>query len=66
MGFLMRFVYFWCDFIIGDDWVVAVGVVGALGISALLAHTGMAAWWVMPAAVVLLLVISLWRAMAKA
>ena len=66
MGFLMRFVYFWYDFIVGDDWVVAVGVVGALWISALLVHNGLAAWWVMPAAVVLLLVISLWRAMAKA
>ena len=53
MRFISNFVLFWYDFIVGDDWVVAVGVVVALAISALLAHTGMAAWWVMPVAVVL-------------
>jgi len=66
MGFLLRFVSFWYDFIVGDDWAVAVGVVGALAISALVAHAGKAAWWIMPVAVVVLLLISLWRATAKA
>jgi hypothetical protein len=65
MRFLINFAYFWYDFIVGDDWVVAVGVVVALAISALLAHNGMAAWWVMPVAVILLLLVSLWRATAK-
>jgi hypothetical protein len=65
MRFMSNFVLFWYDFIVGDDWVVAVGVVIALAISALLAHSGIAAWWLMPIAVVLLLLTSLWRATAK-
>ncbi len=65
MRFLMNFVRFWYDFIVGDDWVVAVGVVLALALAALLAHNGVAAWWRMPLAVVLLLLTSLWRATAK-
>ncbi len=39
------------DFIVGDDWRTAVGVVLALGITALVATTSLAAWWVMPVAV---------------
>lgn len=50
------------DFIVGDDWVTAVGVVAALGITALIAGAGVAAWWVMPAAVLGLLALSLRRA----
>jgi hypothetical protein len=50
------------DFIVGDDWVTAVGVVAALGITALTAGAGVAAWWVMPAAVLGLLALSLRRA----
>ncbi|MEO7913243.1 MAG: hypothetical protein ABIV47_26645 [Roseiflexaceae bacterium] len=50
------------DFIVGDDWVVAVGVVAALALSAVLARSEIQAWWVMLVAVVLLLSISLWRA----
>jgi len=65
MRFISNFVRFWYDFIVGDDWVVAVGVVVALAMSALLAHNDIAAWWVMPVAVVLLLMASLWRATAK-
>ncbi|MEO7912923.1 MAG: hypothetical protein ABIV47_25015 [Roseiflexaceae bacterium] len=65
MRFISNFVRFWYDFIVGDDWVVAVGVLVALALSALLEHNGMAAWWVMPLAVVLLLMISLRRATAK-
>jgi len=65
MRFISNFVRFWYDFIVGDDWVVAVGVVVALAMSALLAHNDIAAWWVMPVAVVLLLLASLWRATAK-
>jgi hypothetical protein len=50
------------EFIAGDDWLSALGIVVALGITALVAAAGIAAWWVMPAAVVLLLAISLKRA----
>lgn len=50
------------DFVVGDDWVTALGVVIALGVTAIVAGVGAAAWWVMPAAVAVLLVASLRRA----
>jgi hypothetical protein len=53
---------FWWDFIVGDDWVVAAGVAAALGLTAILTHRDIAAWWVLPTVVALVLVISLRRA----
>jgi hypothetical protein len=50
------------EFVIGDDWRVALGVVVALGITALLADSGLAAWWVMPLATLLLLTLAIRRA----
>jgi hypothetical protein len=41
---------------------VAVGVVAALGVTALIAGATATAWWVMPIAVVALLALSLRRA----
>lgn len=62
MRYLVAFGRFWYAFIVGDDWLVAVGVVVALGVTALLAHHGLPAWWLMPLAVVALLGTSVWRA----
>jgi len=50
------------EFIVGDDWRAALGVVLALALTALLATTTIAAWWVMPVAVVGLLTFSIRRA----
>jgi hypothetical protein len=50
------------DFIVGDDPVTAVGVVVALGATAVIASAGAAAWWVMPVAALALLALSLRRA----
>ena len=50
------------DFVVGDDWLVAVGVAVAIGATALVAAAGLTAWWVLPVAVVLLLADSLRRA----
>ncbi len=50
------------DFVVGDDWLTALGVVLALGLTALLASASLSAWWVMPPAVVGLLALSIWRA----
>jgi hypothetical protein len=49
------------DFVVGDDWITAVGVAVALGVTALVAEDN-AAWFVMPVAVVVLLTQSVWRA----
>jgi hypothetical protein len=51
------------DFVVGDDWRVAIGVAVAIAVTALVADTSVAAWWVLPVAVVVLLTDSLRRAM---
>ncbi len=50
------------EFVIGDDWRTALGVVLALGLTALLAETALSAWWLMPLAVLGLLALSIRRA----
>jgi hypothetical protein len=62
MSWLVRAAHAVWDFVVGDDPWTAVGVAVALGATALLAGTGAAAWWVMPLAVVVLLALSLRRA----
>ena len=54
------------DFVVGDDWLVAVGVVVALAVTYVLAHTArIAAWWLVPLALLVLLPLSLRRAARK-
>lgn len=52
-------------FVIGDDWRIALGVAIALGITALLAESGLTAWWVMPPATLLLLTLAIRRAVPE-
>jgi hypothetical protein len=59
---LEALVGFLWEFVVGDDWVIAIGVVLALGLTALVASTSWAAWWILPLAVGVLLAGSLWRA----
>jgi hypothetical protein len=59
---LRAFGAFWYDFVVGDDWQVAVAVVLGLLLTWLLATVGVASWWVLPLLVVLVLPWSLWRA----
>jgi hypothetical protein len=66
MKYVVAFVRFWWDFIVGDDWRVAVAVIAAIGLTAVIADAGVAAWWVMPVAVVLALLASLRRATRSA
>jgi hypothetical protein len=66
MRWIVAFLRFWYDFIVGDDWVIALGIVAAIALTALIAHHGLDAWWVMPLAVIALLAGSLWRALRKA
>ena len=56
---MRRFGAFWWDFLVGDDWRVAAGVVLAMGITAALATTSAPAWWVLPSAVAAVLWVSL-------
>ena len=50
---------FWYDFVIGDDWSVAVGVIAALALTYGLSATAMPVFWVLPAAVAVVLPLSL-------
>jgi len=59
---LRRFLLFWYDFVVGDDWRVAVGVVAALAVTIVLSSVGLTAWWVLPVAVLVVLPLSLRRA----
>jgi hypothetical protein len=56
---LARFVW---DFVVGDDWRIAVGVIVALGLTAIVAGAGTAAWWILPLATLAVLGLSVWRA----
>ena len=58
MKWLAQFGKFWYDFLIGDDWRLAVGVVITISGVFFVAHYGVNAWWLLPLAVALLLLIS--------
>jgi hypothetical protein len=55
-------VKFLWEFVVGDDWRIAAGVVVALGATALVAGTSVAAWWILPLVAGGLLAFSVWRA----
>jgi hypothetical protein len=55
------FLQFLWDFVVGDDWRIAVGVALALGLTAIVAGTSIPAWWVLPVAVAGLLCLSVWH-----
>jgi hypothetical protein len=56
---LLSFIW---DFVVGDDWRIALGVVAALGITALVTDTTVSAWWILPVGVAGVLGLSVWRA----
>ena len=62
MSRLAAFGRFWWEFVIGDDWLVAVLVVAAVGATAVLAAANLAAWWLLPIAILGVLWVSLRRA----
>jgi len=63
-GRLRAFGAFWYDFVIGDDWVVAAGVAAGLLATWGLHSAGVSAWWVLPLLLVVLLPVSLARAIS--
>ena len=66
MKHLAAFGRFWWEFVIGDDWLVAVLVAAAIGATAILAAANIAAWWLLPLAVPAVLWLSLRRAIRSA
>jgi hypothetical protein len=60
---IRAFGFFWWDFVVGDDWLTAAGVVLAIGVTAALTKAAdINAWWLVPVAVASLLWLSLRRA----
>jgi hypothetical protein len=57
MKYIRSFGRFWWDFIVGDDWRVAV----SFALTWFLEHEGITAWWLLPPAVALILAESAWR-----
>ena len=58
---MKRFLRFWIDFVVGDDWRVAAGIAVALAATYGLAHDRIAAWWLMPVATAGVLLAAVWR-----
>jgi hypothetical protein len=65
MSRVRAFGAFLWDFVVGDDWRTAAGVVVALGVTAVVAGSGVTAWWIVPVAALGLLATSLWRAAGR-
>ncbi len=60
---LKAFGAFWYDFVIGDDWRIALGVAIALTATFFLARaTTIPLWWLLPAVVIVALPLSIRRA----
>ncbi|HEX2384372.1 MAG TPA: hypothetical protein VHI95_17130 [Acidimicrobiales bacterium] len=61
MKYVEGFLRFWYDFIVGDDWRVAVGVVIAIAVTVFAVDRGANWWWLLPAAVGSLLTMTVLR-----
>jgi hypothetical protein len=62
---LKAFARFWYDFVVGDDWRVAVAVLAALAVTYAVSKTSAPAWPILPAVVAVLLPLSLWRVVRR-
>jgi len=62
----VRFLRFWWDFVVGDDWRAAIGIAVAIGAAALIVWAGVDAWWLIPIAIALVLGYSLSREARRA
>jgi hypothetical protein len=58
---LRGFGHFWYDFVVGDDWRLALSGATALGACGLLSHLDVTSWWLVPAVVVGTLTLTLIR-----
>jgi hypothetical protein len=56
MSPLRRFGSFWWDFVVGDDWRLAISAAFALAITTVIAEQGATSWWITPLVVTAALV----------
>jgi hypothetical protein len=62
MKYLIGFLAFWYDFLVGDDWMIAVGVILSLALSGVLIHARISAWPWLSLLIVCVLALSVRRA----
>jgi hypothetical protein len=62
MRWLVNFGRFWYDFIVGDDWTIALGVTAAVALTAVVANANLTAWPILPLTVIVGLAWSVARA----
>jgi hypothetical protein len=62
MTHLRTFGRFWYDFIIGDDWRLALGVTLSIAVAYAITHELVDAWWLLPLGVAALLGLSVHHA----
>jgi hypothetical protein len=66
MGRRIRaFAAFAYDFVVGDDWRIAVAVVAGLALTYAVSRTSVPAWWLLPVLLVVALPASLWLAVRR-
>ena len=57
---VVALLHFLWDFVIGDDWRIALAVAVALALTAVLTDNGVNAWWLVPAVAAVMLSVSVW------
>jgi hypothetical protein len=60
MSRIAAFGRFLWDFVVGDDWRIALVVVAGLGVTALVSNSSVSAWWILPVMVAAILTLSVW------
>ena len=65
MKYIAAFGRFWWDFIVGDDPILAAGVIVGIAATAAVVSAGVAAWWLLPVVAALVLGLSLRRAIRR-
>jgi hypothetical protein len=62
--YLTRFGRFWWEFVVGDNLPLAIGAGATIGLTAVLVHAGLDAWWLLPIATLGLLAAAVLHAAA--
>jgi hypothetical protein len=60
MSWIRRFLRFVWDFVVGDDWRIALAVAVTLIVTLVLSNNGVTAWWLLPTVVAVMLSASVW------
>lgn len=62
---VQAFLRFLWDFVIGDDWRIALAVAVALLVTLVLSNNGVAVWWLLPLVVLVMLSVSVWSVASR-